>query len=141
MTVSGVSMETARLRPHHLLCERFLKLDFAERGVEFRNVDQKIRNLVRPDDPTVIEVAEGVDDLCRVCPHRRADRCEHPRGGEEAVRKWDGKILRGLGIAYGEARTSGQWHMLIKDKLPLDFCLARCPGKSNCRVIEASGDT
>jgi len=129
-------MATARIRPHHLLCERFLKLEFPDRGTEFQNIEQKIKNILRPGDPTMIEVAEGVDELCRVCPHCCGDRCEHPQGKEEAVRKWDGRILQGLGIAYGEARTSGQWYVFMKGRLPLDFCRMRCPAKLNCRVFE-----
>jgi hypothetical protein len=127
-------METTRLRPHNLLCERFLKLEFPERGAEFQKIKQSIKKQLASQ--ATIEVVEGVDELCRSCPHCYADRCEHPQGNEEAARKWDSIILEGLGISYGEKRTSEQWHTLIQEKAPLEFCQSSCPWSLNCTVTK-----
>ncbi len=123
-----------RLRPHHLFCEGFLKVEFAERGANFLRVEQMVKDAVWSNDEAVVEVAQGADELCRACPLCRDDRCEHPQGNEEAVRKWDNIILKGMGISYGERRTSNEWRLLIREKGPLDFCQTRCPSKSQCTV-------
>jgi len=83
-----------------------------------------------------VEVIEGIDELCRVCPDCRDERCQNPRGDEEAVKKWDGIILRGLEINYGEARTSRDWRILINQKAPLTFCEMQCPYRSSCTVFQ-----
>jgi hypothetical protein len=122
------------LRPHHILCERFLNVEFSERGVEFQQVEQRVKDVMQLGDERLVEVAQGIDELCRVCPHCRGDRCRHPQGDEEAVRKWDSIIVKGLGISYGETRTSKRWAILIREKAPLEFCLTRCPSKSRCTI-------
>jgi hypothetical protein len=127
-------MKKAKFRPHHIFCERFLNVEFSDRAVEFERIEQRLRNIIQTDDEVLVEVAEGIDELCRVCPNCQDDLCQSPQGSEEAVRKWDSIILKGLGIPYGETRTSKQWRMLIEQKAPLDFCRTRCPRKSICTV-------
>jgi hypothetical protein len=134
-------MEATRLRPHHLFCERFLKGEYPGRGAEFREVEERLKGVSQLVDNALIEVVQGIDELCRACPHCRADRCRHPRGDEEAARKWDGIILKALGISYGETRTSEQWGTLIEEKAPLDLCQTRCPSRSNCTVTRLGIDT
>ena len=57
-----------KLRPHHIFCVSFLKADFSERGAGFLHVEQRVRDAVWSDEETLIETAEGVDELCRACP-------------------------------------------------------------------------
>ncbi len=123
-----------KLRPHHIFCLGFLKVDFPERGATFLQVEQRARDAVWSDEETLVETAEGVDEICRACPLCRDDRCEHPQGNEDAVRKWDGILLKGLGISYGETMTSREWRRLIREKMPLQFCEARCPSRAGCAV-------
>ncbi len=111
-----------------------MTVEYPERGVEFNRVKQGIRDTTRRKDEALVEAAEGIDQLCRVCPNCQDERCQSPYGNEEAVRKWDGIILRGLGISYGETRTSKQWRILIEERAPLDFCQSRCQWKSKCSV-------
>ena len=129
-------MKKARYRPHHLFCERFLKVEVPDRGEEFERVSRERRDTIETEDNVVVEVIEGMDELCRVCPDCRDERCQNPRGDEEAVKKWDGIILRGLGINYGEARTSRDWRILINQKAPLTFCEMQCPYRSSCTVFQ-----
>lgn len=123
-----------KLRPHHLFCRRFLRAELPDREADFREVERRIDRITQTVDEVMIEVILGVDGLCRVCPHCQDDRCRHPQGEEEAVRKWDAIILRSLGISYGETRTSKKWRTLIEEKAPLDFCRTRCPSKPLCAV-------
>lgn len=129
-------MKKARYRPHHLFCERFLKVEVPDRGEEFERVSRERRDTIETEDDVVVEVIEGMDELCRVCPDCRDERCQNPRGDEEAVKKWDGIILRGLEINYGEARTSRDWRILIHQKAPLTFCEMQCPYRSSCTVFQ-----
>ncbi len=127
-----------KLRPHHIFCTGFLTEALPERGESFLRVEQTVRDVVCSDDETPVEAAEGVDELCHVCPHCRDDRCEHPRGKEEGVRKWDGILMKNLGISYGETRTSREWRLLIREKAPLGFCQTRCPSRSGCTISRYS---
>ena len=129
-------MKKARYRPHHLFCERFLKVEVPDRGEEFERVSRERKDTIETEDDVVVEVIEGMDELCRVCPDCRDERCQNPRGDEEAVKKWDGIILRGLEINYGEARTSRDWRILINQKAPLTFCEMQCPYRSSCTVFQ-----
>jgi hypothetical protein len=128
-------VKKARYRPHHLFCERFLKVVIPDRGEEFERLSQKRRDTIEKEDHVLVEMIEGIDELCEVCPDCRDGRCQNARGDEEAVRKWDGIILRGLEINYGETRTSKDWRMLINEKAPLNFCKTRCPYRSSCTVF------
>ena len=129
-------MKKARFRPHHIFCERFLEVKIQNRGEEFERVRQERRETIERQDEAVVEAVEGIDELCRVCPDCRDERCQNPKGDEEAVRKWDGIILKGLGINYGETRTSKEWRVLINQKAPLNFCKTRCPYRSSCTVFQ-----
>jgi hypothetical protein len=121
-------------RPHHIFCQRFLNLSFPERGEEFAAAKRRAIEVIGSHDETLVEAVEGVDRICRVCQNRQGDRCESPAGNEEAVRKWDAIILKGLGIGYGETRTAKQWRALIDGKAPLDLCTSRCPYRSKCTI-------
>ncbi len=134
--IAGGVVKKARFRPHHIFCARFLEVKTQNRGEEFERVSQKRKETIENQDDVVVEVGEGVDELCRVCPDCREKRCQNPKGDEKAVRKWDGIILKGLEINYGEMRTSKEWRALINQKAPLNFCKTRCPHKSNCTVFQ-----
>ena len=125
-------MERFRYRPHHIFCSRFLQVNFSHRGEEYNRESQKAKDVFDSQPDSVVEVIEGVDQLCQFCPDCRNDRCQNSEGNEEAVRKWDGIILKGLGIGYGEIKKSGDWLTLIKEKAPLNLCKTKCPWKSRC---------
>jgi hypothetical protein len=132
---TGEDYKTLRLRPHHIFCDRFLPLDGLIRGEEFTFVVNKIKELTQSDSDLIIIVTEGPDQLCQYCPDYKNDRCENPIGNEEQVRRWDLKILKGLGISYGQEITVRALLALIKNKSPLDFCQTRCPWKEFCGVF------
>jgi hypothetical protein len=131
-------MEKVKFRPHHIFCLRFLQVDLPERGEEYRLTEQRIKDLLQKEDDVLLEVAEGIDELCRSCINCQDDQCRSPKGSEESVRKWDNILLKGLGISYGDTRSSKQWRGLINQKSPLDFCLTRCPKKYFCTVSSIS---
>jgi hypothetical protein len=132
---SGENPEKLKLRPHHIFCGRFLPLDNLIRGKEFAVALNKIKELTRLGSNLIITVTEGPDQVCKSCPDYRNDRCENPLGNEDAVRKWDSKILKGLDISYGQEITVRALLALISGKAPLDFCQTRCPWKTLCGVF------
>ena len=136
---SADNPEILRLRPHHIFCDRFLPLDNLIRGEEFARTVNEIKELTQAESDLMIIVAEGPDQVCKFCSDFRNERCENPLGDEEAVRKWDSKILKGLCISYGQEMTVRELIELIRKKAPLDFCQSRCPWKTICGVFDNTG--
>jgi hypothetical protein len=115
-----------------------MKDEFRDRGEEFTQASQKKKDILERQFDAMVEVIEGIDQLCQFCPDCQNERCQSQQGDEDAVRKWDGIILKGLGVDYGTIMTSSDWSMLIEEKAPLGFCEKRCPWKSSCAVFELS---
>jgi hypothetical protein len=130
-----VNLRIKKLRPHHIFCKKFLNLDFPERGEKFKRVSSAIKELIASNSDAMIEIIQGVDGLCRLCPDCRGNRCENANGNEDKVRKWDRIILNGLEISYGEKRTIQELSEVIGRKAPLDFCRTRCPWKAICSIF------
>ncbi len=108
----------------------------SDRGEKFLDKYQELTDRLVSKESTLIEVTRGVEDLCQYCSHLGEGRCVNPYGDEEKVRRWDAKVLEGLGLAYGDKKTSVEIRGLIKEKAPLDFCRKRCPWKSICAIGE-----
>lgn len=133
------SHEKLRLRPHHILCERFAVWDLPERGETYNNLEGQIRDTLRSETHTMIEFVEGIDELCEACPLCQGRHCGSPQGGEDAVRKWDTKILEGLGVWYGDIMPADSLSSLIREKAPLAFCSARCRFRDACGIFSVRG--
>lgn len=127
--------ERLRLRPHHILCESFSPWSITGRGETFNEVERRIRDTLTSGTGSVIEVVEGVDDLCEVCPLCRGGRCQSSLGNEVEVRKWDANVLKGLGISYGDRMTAETFRQLIGERTPLPFCQTKCRLREGCNVF------
>ena len=115
-----------KLRPHHIYCFHILGLTDPDRGMDYMDVRREIeRRFV--EEVGEIEVNEGPDMLCAPCTYYDGKGCTHPKGDETQVKKWDVRILQGLGINYGQTIDIGDMKRIIKDRMPLEFCLNRCP--------------
>ncbi len=125
-----------RLRPHHIMCVRFLPEGDTGRGEEYARTEMRVRDVITRLPEEEVEVTEGPDELCAACPELSGGRCANVYGDEESVRKWDARIIQGLGISYGERLSSGVLSSLIRQKAPLAFCKDRCPWRSVCRISE-----
>ncbi|MCP4713592.1 MAG: DUF1284 domain-containing protein, partial [Deltaproteobacteria bacterium] len=106
------------------------------RGLTFADTFNAIKKLLQSDSDTIIELIEGVDGLCLVCPECKKSRCENRQGNEDAVRKLDRVVLKGLGIAYGDQKTVRQLQTIITNKAPLSLCRTRCQWRNRCNVFE-----
>ena len=56
--IAGGAVKKTRFRPHHIFCERFLKVEVQNRGEEFERVSQKRRDTIERQDDVVVEVIE-----------------------------------------------------------------------------------
>jgi hypothetical protein len=119
------------------MCEPFLALETFDRGEAFNALANHIRESLESQADTLIEVIEGVDDLCQACPLCQNGRCQSPDGDENAVRKWDAIVLRGMAISYGDRLTAGHLSVVIRQKVPLALCLTKCRWRNNCRVMSS----
>ena len=114
-----------QLRPHHLCCSNFLGEFDPARGNEYKKIKQRIVDAWNQEN-NKFEVKEGPDILCMACTYFNGVSCIHPKGNEEAVRKWDRVMLDGLGLNYGQVIRIKHLKSLIIRKIPMDFCLLKC---------------
>jgi hypothetical protein len=125
------------MRAHHLYCGRYIPRYFAEqRGPVYTKVEADMINAINPGGPQDVELVLGTDMLCPSCPECKNNRCGHPGGNEDEVRKWDAIVCRELGWKYGTVRTGGEWWDTAEKKRPLDFC-RRCGLLKDCGIIPA----
>ncbi len=120
-----------RLRAHHVYCSQFWRIDYSDRGPAFCQVEASIEDMLRQVWDVLVELVEGIDDLCEVCPYLGNGRCESPRGNEGEVRKLDAVIQRELGWSVGTRMTAAEWRRSSQRKVPLKFC-RRCKARSRC---------
>jgi len=113
------------LRLHHLYCNRFMTLTLLERDYRFQEASENLKKLLE-DITTNIDIGHGPDFVCEVCPAFNGQGCIHPNGDEQAVRKWDARIIHGLGLKEGQRLNVSQLNKLIEENSPLSFCLTKC---------------
>ncbi len=99
---------------------------YPDRGQDFAEATNRIRQMLRSGSGFSIRITEGVDELCQFCLHNRDNRCSHPDGDEEQVGKWDAIILRELGLPFGKLITIEELRNLINSIHPLKLCLGKC---------------
>ena len=133
--MTNESIPHLRLRPHHILCLRFLSFEPPDRGSEYEHASREIREIMSSHEDDLIEVTCGVDDLCQYCPNLGENKCISPFGDEEKVRRWDTKVMDSLDLKYGSRKTVGELRRIINQNAPLDFCRGRCPWKTMCTVF------
>ncbi|MEW6034828.1 MAG: DUF1284 domain-containing protein [Chloroflexota bacterium] len=119
-----------RLRAHHVCCSRYWDIPLSERGEGFARTELEVRQALRCGTRP-IQVVEGVDSLCSVCPLRSAEGCASPKGDETAVRKWDALLLRELGVPFGTVMDAASWRRLVDAKAPFRLC-QRCQWRQHC---------
>ena len=73
-----------RLRGHHLICLQFYRGEGYSR--DFVEHLFHILERVKFED---VEVVEGVDDICSVCPHNSGNICTYSDSAESEVREID----------------------------------------------------
>ena len=130
------------LRAHHLYCENFMETAYPDRGPDFEEATNRIRQMLRSGSGFSIRITQGVDELCQFCLHNRDNRCRHPDGDEEQVGKWDAIILRELGFTFGRLITIEELRNSIDNIHPLRLCLEKCSysKKGLCAALSVERD-
>ncbi len=107
----------AKLRGHHLICLNFF------RGEGYS--EDFISNIYSIIGKQLIEVADGADDVCSVCPYLKQGMCKNPDYADEMIRLQDREALRLLGFRPGMEVTwldiSGRLPGMIEEYKVL-FC-------------------
>jgi hypothetical protein len=99
-------MQEKNLRPHHLYCIKFVDFKNPSRGSKFNDAIDEAEQILESETKQSIRITEGPDAICSQCPFCSHGACQHPEGDEQEVRKWDVKILTGLGLRYGKVITN-----------------------------------
>jgi len=86
----------------------------------------EVKTLLKTEEAN-IEVKEGPDFLCEACPYFDGQGCSHPEGGEAAIKKWDGIMLKALDLEFGQMMQVKEMDSLVGQRAPLSFCLNKCP--------------
>ena len=118
-----------RLRGHHLVCLHF----FDGEGYD----EPFIRNLlevVRAVREGGVAVAEGPDDVCAPCRHRRDEQCTQSPTADREIREMDRKALALLGLTEGEGTAWASLREKVREIFPdwnTAYCFA-CSWRSVC---------
>jgi len=102
-----------KFRGHHLICLHFFKGEGYSR--EFIENLQKI--LKRAGHGEEIEVCSGPDEVCRICPYLKEEKCLYDKDAETEIRKMDRMALQLLSLNTDDRVT---WTH-IKEKVPEIF--------------------
>jgi hypothetical protein len=123
-----------RLRGHHLGCVQ----GFTGHGYDgpFTARLATIAGALRADPTVRIVLADGVDDVCEACPHRRDSSCARETGAETRVRAHDAAFRGALGIAApGTVTIAGISSFLALHpdaRNALRIACADCPWTGDC---------
>jgi hypothetical protein len=99
-------------------------------------VEEKIKRILTSESAAIVEIIQGVDELCLTCPNCVGDGCVSPLGDESEVRKWDAIILKELGLQYGQIFSVQEGWDLIQSHPALNLC-HRCQWRHSCQRGEA----
>ncbi len=83
----------AKLRGHHLICLNFF------RGEGYS--EDFIRNIYSVIAKEMIEIVNGPDDVCIMCPYLKDEMCNNPEYSDEMILLQDREALRLLGFKPG----------------------------------------
>ena len=89
-----------------------------------------IRDAINLETGRMVEIVEGIDQLCLACPFCDGEKSQSPAGDEVEVRKWDHLVLKGLDLKPGAVLSVTQLRDVFKAKSPIPFC-SRC--RYRCR--------
>lgn len=118
-------MGGVRLRPHHLLCIQ----GFRGQGYSPTFIANlaRLKDMLNELPETMIEIADGADDICSFCPHLDRDVCMRPG---QRVNELDGRVLERLGIMAGDTGSWADLTTSVRDKIDGDSLKELCHGCS-----------
>ena len=102
-----------KLRGHHLICLHFFKGE----GYNPEFVENLRQIIKRVEAGEEIEVHSGADDVCKMCPYLKGQKCLYDKNVENEIREMDRMAIKLLGLKKQNKIT---W-MEIKEKFPEVF--------------------
>ena len=123
------------LRPHHLLCiQKFTGHGY---DTDFIAHMKSIVSALTENPKTQITVAQGCDELCKMCPNNKNGVC----ASLEKVAFMDSAVLRICNLVYGEAvlwaEAAGKAREGIFETEEFHNICACCQWFALCRHMEA----
>ena len=99
-----------RLRPHHGMCLYFFQ-GKGYSGEFIRNMTE-YKALLETEDP-LIELAEGVDDICAKCPNNKNGQCT----SIDKVNHYDAQVLQICGLETGSTMHYKDFSQNVLEKI------------------------
>ncbi|RDV83578.1 DUF1284 domain-containing protein [Ammonifex thiophilus] len=124
-----------RLRGHHLICLQFFRGEgYSQEFV--RNLEEILCRLSRGEE---VEIVEGADLVCSLCPFLQKGRCTNGPEAEVKVKARDAFALAGLGLQPG---TRVDWVEVKRRfrRLPLEWLKEHCKGCEWQRICLESAE-
>lgn len=117
------------LRGHHVLCVHgFQGMGYSPGFIEKMT---EIVGEIRDEGVTFpIQVVNGFDECCDVCPHQGAVGCEASDGSDAHVKAMDGRVMAHLGLEHGGIYEKEQLVRLTAEKVEPDDLDVLCEGCS-----------
>ncbi len=98
-----------KLRAHHLLClPNFIGEGYSDTFTV--NMAARKRQLAAEGGFTL---AEGADELCAACPHRRGEACET----QDKVSRYDAAVRRLLGLEPGKTYSAAALEERVRTEI------------------------
>ncbi|NOZ02297.1 MAG: DUF1284 domain-containing protein [Deltaproteobacteria bacterium] len=126
-----------RLRPHHLFCVQGYKGTDTEDDylVNLRWIADRVWQ----EPYTPVEVVDGPDDVCAMCPHLKDGLCLWKEAGEDVVRAHDAALFSALGLADGQTTSIAEIRVKLQTDPAVDAAVrkqcAGCPWLDNCAFM------
>ncbi len=111
--MSSLLKPAIKLRGHHLICLHFFKGE----GYNPEFVKNLREILKRVEAGEEIEVYSGADNVCKMCPYLKGNRCLYDEDAETEIREMDRRAVKLLNIKTHERV---KW-LDIKGKIPEIF--------------------
>ncbi|HJB08002.1 MAG TPA: DUF1284 domain-containing protein [Candidatus Enterocloster faecavium] len=124
------------LRPHHILCiQKFTGHGYSE---EFTLHMTELTAELKKDPERSVDIVQGCDELCRVCPHNSGGVC----GSLEKVDRMDRGVLEACGLSYGDQapwnQLAGKGRKKIFETKEFEQICGSCQWHELCRRTEVS---
>jgi len=119
-----------QLRGHHLICLHF----FRGEGYNSEFIANLREILKRAETGEWIEIASGADDVCKICPYLKMNRCVYDKDADKEIQEMDREAVELLELTV---KDTVFWRN-IRKKLPAifhrwseEFCRA-CDWRQAC---------
>lgn len=117
------------LRGHHILCVHgFQGMGYSPNFV--KNMTEIVKSMRNEELAFPVQVANGFDEVCRVCPHKGESGCEASQDSDAHAKELDRRVINHLGLDADEVYDKEQLVRLTAEKVRPDDLDMLCAGCS-----------